>query len=166
MEGWTRALLCNVCLSHHPLSEGYLQQQLLKDLRDEEWMSLAEFIPCCWVNWVYSMAAPAKHQRCPSPGALCCCIPLEGGQEGWPVWQRGGEAQLPREVSKLLPLAAPRSWTSPGSCGWCSQTITHFSLDCPAGSCTFRMNYARNAVKHQKCWGLRRVLPGYELICG
>lgn len=35
----------------------------------------------------------------------------------------------------------------------------YFSLDCPAANSTFKMNYARNAVKHQtfRSWGLGRV---------
>lgn len=142
VEGWAGALLCPGCLSPPPK-----RGDPAGGLRDKEWIALAELTPCC-----------CQHQP--------WCSLLVHPSARWAEGQRG-EAQPLREVSKLLPLAAPRSWTCPGSCGWCSQATAHFSLDCPAvASLVGWIMQEMLCVKHQKCWAVRRVLSVYELICG
>lgn len=131
MEGWAGALLCTACLSHHPPARIWV---------DELWLNkLSLFHGCC----------------CPSPGALCCCIP-------WKVDRRARRrSSAPERSPQMLPLAAPRSWAVPGSCAWCS-LLTWL----PCWWLHLRMNSARNAGKHQKCWGLRRVPSVHQIICG
>lgn len=57
------------------------------------------------------MAAPAKHQLWPDPGALCCCIPLEGGQKGkeeekLSSWEKSPNCSLWLPQEAELSLAA------------------------------------------------------------
>lgn len=140
MEGWAQALLCSV----HPLQRG-ASPAAAAEGSEGQGVDNSAFIPCQTPALVLSAVS-----------SLC-----KGGRRA----KRRSSAHERR--LQTGPCGYPKKLSLPWELGWCSQAITHFSLDCPAGGFACGMNYARIVcVKHQKCWGWRRGLSVYELACG
>lgn len=124
-----------------------------------------------------SVATHVKQPTCwPQLGAICCCIRTFGRWVPFGVlYGKEEDKSAPERSLQTAPSGYYKKlnrWLLfPGSCVWWSQAIIYFSLDCPAGKSTFKMNILR-WIMQEMLWSIRPEDRGksprsvYGLISG